>query len=300
MINLAYIWGAGKYGRLAFEYCKDKFDITGFIDKRADEHFNEFCGKKIISPDTLKGIHVSSIIVAVTYPSDIIDYIKNNHICVKDVYIFDGRNADSILMYKIENNEICMPEYMDKRFAECSEYEEHYSKLSPYTVRMFENALIWIKDKFRGKYDICEIACGSGQFANMLFDNGFVDYQGLDFSRIAIELARKANPDYKDKFICEDAFSYLKSYKSDKKTVFCIFEMLEHINRDKELLEVLPTGSNVIFSVPNFKSFNHLRTFNDLESIKSRYTMLDIKDYERLPEDASGKNVYHLVYAKKQ
>lgn len=38
----AYIWGAAAYGLAALEYCKDKFKIVGFIDKRADLQFKEF------------------------------------------------------------------------------------------------------------------------------------------------------------------------------------------------------------------------------------------------------------------
>lgn len=133
----------------------------------------------------------------------------------------------------------------------------------------------------------------------MLFDNGFTNYIGIDFSNKAIELAKKANPQYENNFVCADAFSFLKSYQYDEKTVFTTFEMLEHINKDRELLEMLPIGSDIIFSVPNFKSFNHLRTFDSLDAIKSRYTMLNIIDYTELPADEKGKNVFHLVYAKR-
>jgi len=134
----------------------------------------------------------------------------------------------------------------------------------------------------------------------MLFDNGFTNYIGIDFSNKAIELAKKTNPQYENNFICADAFSFLKSYQYDVKTIFAAFEMLEHIDKDRELLEMLPTGSEIIFSVPNFKSFNHLRTFKDLNDIKGRYDMLEILDYEQLFEDESGKNIFHLVCSKRK
>lgn len=296
----AYIWGAAKYGQLALEYCMDKFEIEGFIDKRAGDDFNEFCEKNVISPNSLDNMIISTIVLAVTYPADIINFVNENQINVKNIYIFDGRNSDSVLLYKVENNEICICEYSNKRYSECKEYEVHYSNLSPYIVNMFKKAIDWLKTKIGGeKYGICEIACGSGQFANMLFDNDFTDYVGFDFSSNAIEIAKETNPKNNDKFICADAFSFLKSYNYNEKTFFCCLEMLEHINKDRELLEMLPIGSNIIFSVPNFKSFNHLRTFDSLDAIKSRYTMLNVFDYIELPADERGKNVFHLVYAKR-
>lgn len=74
----AYIWGAAKYGQLALEYCKDKFEIEGFIDKRAGESFNEFCGKDVISPNSLDNINISTIVLAVTYSVDLLNFINEN------------------------------------------------------------------------------------------------------------------------------------------------------------------------------------------------------------------------------
>lgn len=145
--------------------------------------------------------------------------------------------------------------------------------------------------------EICEIGCGCGQFANMLFDNGYTKYIGIDFSSQAIMLARKANPDHAEQFICEDAFSYLQSCQEKSGTLFIMFEVLEHIKKDIELLNMLPVGSNVIFSVPNFKSFNHIRTYDTLEFIENRYKMLKIRNYHELPANKNADKIYHLLHA---
>lgn len=50
--------------------------------------------------------------------------------------------------------------------------------------------------------------------------------------------------------------------------VFIAFEVLEHIKEEVELLNMLSTKSRVLFSVPSFKSFNHIRTFKLLQSIQ--------------------------------
>ncbi|MCI9108018.1 MAG: class I SAM-dependent methyltransferase [Lachnospiraceae bacterium] len=300
----AYIWGAAAYGLAALEYCKDKFKIVGFIDKRADLQFKEFCGLPVISPLSFlchEDRNNRIAIIAVRYPAEVIQlaYESSDRSNIS-FYIFDAMLCkENPLLYQVKDGEICIPEYMDKHFLEWQEYSEHYSKLNHFVLEMFRTALKWIT-KYEKNIEICELGCGSGQFANMLFDYGYTNYVGIDFSNQAIEFAKRANPHYADRFICEDVFSYLWRDKKEGNALFFLFEVLEHMNRDVELLEMLPLGSTVIFSVPNFKSFNHIRTYENLETIKSRYQRLDIFEY--LPLSASQQYVnkcYHLVAAVK-
>ncbi len=295
----AYIWGAAQNGKYALEYCKDGFNIEAFVDRRADSMFNEFCSKPVMPPENLVCMAEDDkdIIIAVRYPAEAVEFISQ----IKysgDIYIFDGRNRETPLLYKVENGEICVPEYMNKRFGEWIEYAEHYSKLNPFVLKMFCTAVDWIRE-YQNNIEICEIGCGSGQFANMLFDSGYTKYSGVDFSSQAIELAKKANRDYADKFFCEDAFTYLQLRKNENGKLFIMFEVLEHINRDLELLDMFPCGSKIIFSVPNFKSFNHIRTFDNLAAIQSRYKMLKISDCIQLPASKNNDKIYCLVKATK-
>ena len=296
IINKTYIWGAGKYGERALEYCDDQFDIVGFVDKRANREFNEFRSRPVISPsEFLSSKQEINVIIAITYPAEVLKLINediNAHI-----YIFDGRNPENFMLYKVENNEICCPEYMDKEYVEWKPYSEHYSKQTKYILNIYTTALECIKQQ-KEPCKIIEIGCGSGLFANMLFDNGYSEYEGIDFSLEAIRLAKKANIQHIEKFICCDAFEYLTNFSGTDNTIFVLFEVLEHINRDIELLNMLPTKSRIILSVPNFKSFNHIRVFNDLQEIKERYTMLNIHMYHELPSQTEGK-VYHFVVAEK-
>ncbi len=297
--STAYIWGAAKYGESAYEYCKNEFDIIGFIDKRASAEFEEFCSKPVISPEQF--FHEEkdnvNVIVAVSYPAEVTELIKQQQFNPY-ISIFDGHDKDNPLLYRMEDGEICVPEYVNKLFAEWKAYSLHYDQLNPFIFNLFDQVLEWVKSLGRD-INICEIGCGSGQFANMLLDHGCMNYVGIDFSEKAIELAKRANPGYVDQFICADAFSFLETHKKEDDKLFIIFEVLEHLNKDMELLDKLPVGSLVIFSVPNFKSFNHVRTFESLESIKNRYQMLDISMYREMPANKNADKVYHLVYAKR-
>lgn len=299
-IKTAYIWGAAAHGENALKYCAGRFNITAFIDKRADFSFNIFCLKPVISPEQFfaKEKTEKNIVIAVRYPAEVIRLIMKSAYN-GNIYIFDGRNSAEPLLYEVKNGEICVPEYMDKRFKEWKEYSEHYSKLNPFVLKTYRMAIGWIEN-FEDSIEICEVGCGSGQFANMLFDQGYTRYTGVDFSNYAIKLAKNANPYYANRFVCEDAFVYLQRYRKIHNTMFIMFEVLEHLNRDLELLDTLAYGSNIIFSVPNFKSFNHIRTFEDLKAIQDRYKMLEILDYLQLPANKEAEKIYHLVMAVKK
>ena len=215
------------------------------------------------------------------------------------IYIFDGRTQENPLLYRVDDGEICVPQYMDKRFAECGEYGAHYSELDPYILRMFTVAAGGV-ERYGKDGRICEIGCGSGQFANMLFDKGFSNYIGVDFSDQAIRMAQEANPANADRFVCCDAFEYLASCQDTDARCFVMLEVLEHMKKDRELLDLLPVGSGLVFSVPSFKSFNHMRRFDTLEDIKKRYDMLKIEEYQMLPASSVyADKKYHLVFAEK-
>lgn len=309
----AFIWGASDWGLKALEYTKNRFEILGFIDQRASSNFCEFSGRPVCLPESFftngDGNFDMTIIIAISFPAEAINYLHNTHF-KGDVFIFDGRGKtkNDYLIYKVENGEICVPEYMDKRFNEYVEYSLHYNQLNLPVLQMFNVALEWVGNISREKPDtslfITEIGCGSGQYANMLLDNGFYNYVGVDFSSKAIELAQTLNPRNKEKFICENVFKYLSDQdyttpqdhsKPLKRNLFICFEVLEHIKNDKELLNLLPYNTEIIFSVPSFKSFNHIRTFESFEAIQNRYKMLNMVEHIALPANKTGEKVYHLV-----
>ena len=78
------------------------------------------------------------------------------------------------------------PEYYTGVYWFLEEFHLHY-KDSPYYV-LWTQIIKFVKQFAHPK--ILEIVCGTGQFTHYLYDEGFKDYHGIDFSPEAVEFAR--------------------------------------------------------------------------------------------------------------
>lgn len=145
-------------------------------------------------------------------------------------------------------------------------YHRHYTQSFYYTS--WKHAMSYLEPIDR-KASILEIACGAGQFAEMLFDCGFQNYMGFDYAEEGIALAKENNPEQKDRFFVADAFqTELLQQKYD--LVIC-FEALEHIQKDLELLHRVLPGTRMLLSVPNFNDPYHVRYFQNEDEVRNRY-----------------------------
>lgn len=146
---------------------------------------------------------------------------------------------------------------------------------------------------------ILEIGCGVGQFANMLFDEGFTNYLGFDFSEEAVKYAKYNNFKDKDKFFVEDAFVTPK-VQENYDLIIC-FEVLEHIKRDLDLLNRINPGTKLLLSVPNFDAPTHFRVFSTVEQVYKRYSavmnIFDINKVRLRPDLESC--IYYIIGEKK-
>ncbi len=145
-------------------------------------------------------------------------------------------------------------------------YHRHYTQSIYYPSWRKAISYLYLLDR---TIPILEIACGVGQFANMLFDYGFTNYTGFDFAEEAVALARKNNPEHAQCFHVADAFT---TDLLDRKygLVIC-FEMLEHIQKDLKLLSRIRSGTKLLLSVPNFDDPLHVRYFSSAEAVRERY-----------------------------
>ena len=129
------------------------------------------------------------------------------------------------------------------------------------------------KDKQIG---IIDLGCGAGRFAELLWQKGYENYFGVDFSKELIKIAKKSVPDYR--FLTEDVFNVASMFNQFDVLVF--LEILEHIMGDLEILSMVPPDKTVIMSVPNYMSKTHVRAFNNVEEVVKRYGhLLRFEDY---------------------
>jgi 2-polyprenyl-3-methyl-5-hydroxy-6-metoxy-1,4-benzoquinol methylase len=118
---------------------------------------------------------------------------------------------------------------------------------------------------------VLEIGCGPGQLAQLLADRGVAKYLGFDFSREAIQMARKRCPSLE--FQVADGLTTDSFKTADYEIVICT-EVLEHVQADLELLSRIKPGSRCIMTVPNFPYVSHVRHFVSYSDVTARYGSL--------------------------
>jgi len=136
---------------------------------------------------------------------------------------------------------------------------------------------------------LLDLGCGNGWFAQLALLEG-KDYRlGIDFSPVAIDWAKQRNPGHAELFVCDDIFN--PKYTNLGYDIVIILETLEHIDKDLELLSMIPGGGRVIFSVPAFSLNSHVRFFVTLEEVIARYgTLLSIQRTDCVNMRAPGRH----------
>jgi 2-polyprenyl-3-methyl-5-hydroxy-6-metoxy-1,4-benzoquinol methylase len=116
---------------------------------------------------------------------------------------------------------------------------------------------------------IMDLGCGTGRFARLLYNRGYEHYLGIDFSDVRISIAQFYVPQYE--FRVQGVLAPETQRLYNDFNTFVILEVLEHINFDVPLLKALPSGANVILSVPNYGADSHVRKFKNLGAVNRRY-----------------------------
>jgi SAM-dependent methyltransferase len=136
-------------------------------------------------------------------------------------------------------------------------------------------------NKENGKKFI-DIGCGVGWFSDMVYFNISKDMTGVDFSALAIQFhAKRMYPAIK--FDIADIYDY----KYDGYEVAILTEVLEHIDKDIELLSKIPVGCTVYATVPFEKErqdITHVREYS-IDSVTKRYgDILEFKTCEKFEQ----------------
>lgn len=172
---------------------------------------------------------------------------------------------------KVQLLEISSSLYNDsyKSGGSAGNYHRHYKQSFYYPS--WQQAMSYLLPLNRDT-SILEIGCGPGQFANMLFDNGFTNYIGFDYAAEGVALAKQNNPERANQFVVGDAFQ-TELMEKEYGLVIC-FEVLEHVQNDLTLLQRIRPGTRVLLSVPNFNDPYHVRYFKNKDEVWERYSQV--------------------------
>ncbi len=118
--------------------------------------------------------------------------------------------------------------------------------------------------QYIGPMSMLDIGCGQGKLSSHI-DR----YSGFDMV---------ANP-----YLVADIYTY----EYPDKDVYVLLEVLEHLTRDKEVLGKIPSGKEVIFSVPSFDDPAHVRVFTEA-IVRWRYRdLIKLEEIVRFNFDGS-------------
>ncbi|KGP71255.1 class I SAM-dependent methyltransferase [Pontibacillus yanchengensis] len=182
-------------------------------------------------------------------------------------------------------------------------YDKHINRfLAPLETSPWKDLYVEVLSYLSSSEDmgtIIDLGCGTGRLARLLVNHGYTDYFGIDFSKNAIQEATAYVPeatfvmgDLYDRYILE----IIQTYRT-----FIILEVLEHLERDREVIASLPKGSRVIISVPNFDNESHVRTFSNIEAIEERYeSLLTIEDHVTLVRNKEKDRFIYVCLCTKQ
>jgi 2-polyprenyl-3-methyl-5-hydroxy-6-metoxy-1,4-benzoquinol methylase len=152
----------------------------------------------------------------------------------------------------------------DSKFYDAAYHRAKY--LTHYTLTRWYERFQLTANRIGLDERVLEIGCGTGQLANLLFDEQKRTYKGYDFSERAIEVCNGLDLDPMS-FEVGNAYNH-ELYKDYD--VFLCCETLEHL-QDKEVLKLVEKGKKIVLSLPDFAADNHLFHIQSKEDLISRY-----------------------------
>lgn len=148
-------------------------------------------------------------------------------------------------------------------------YDEIYNSSEAYQGSHLESPYLamwqFILTKIPTDINIIELGCGTGQFAELLRENNFERYVGVDFSEKAVEICIKRKLGYTFKIIDLNKFNWEETHG-----LFVCMETFEHL-KDFKLIDNIGLGKEIIFTVPDFNDASHVRYFHSVNEVVDRY-----------------------------
>jgi trans-aconitate methyltransferase len=148
-------------------------------------------------------------------------------------------------------------------------------EMSPW-LPLYEEACSWIP----APHPVVDLGCGTGRFIECLLNGiNYGAVEGVDFSPSALrEAARISTYGEYGKHDVMWTTADLRNWEPDPNrqgnTTYVALEVLEHLEDDLYLVRRIPPGHQLVFSVPNYESESHVRTFRNAGDIWARYANL--------------------------
>lgn len=125
--------------------------------------------------------------------------------------------------------------------------------------------------------EVVDLGCGTGRLIELLRRNGhYAQTTGVDWSASALEEAFEyggANGTV-PRFLRQDLREWEPDPERAGNAVYVCSEVLEHLEDDLDLIQRIPPGHRFLFTVPNFDSEAHVRTFPGVSDVWRRYAAL--------------------------
>lgn len=162
-----------------------------------------------------------------------------------------------------------MPVQKTKHKEEPAEYYDSIYK-SAYRTGIYDTARFGavynaVMEYLPESVNILEVGCGTGELGRRLVIAGH-DYEGFDFSPVALE---KHSLCTLCRVWCGNAYDEDNWLNVPYNTLIAV-EVFEHLD-DLRILKFVPPGTQVVFSVPDFSSRSHLRTYPNSHAIRKYY-----------------------------
>lgn len=161
-------------------------------------------------------------------------------------------------------------------------------------------------------HPVVDLGCGTGRFTHALFEPSSPllwrtgPYVGIDFSQASLEEANTyvgaldLGPDDADiEFRLGDLREWTTPRSLAGNTHFACLETLEHLDDDLALVRKIPPGFDLVFSVPNYDSEAHMRTFASVGDVFGRYgPLLTFRRWSLI--ELGQRHAIHLLEARRR
>jgi trans-aconitate methyltransferase len=143
--------------------------------------------------------------------------------------------------------------------------------------------------------NVADLGCGYGNFTSVMVERNQKPevYIGVDISHNRIKTARASYPGWN--FVYGDFMAREVREKYERYEAYLLLNVVDILEDDLGILDSLPSGKPLIFSMPRTEKEGSLRFFTDQSSLRDHYSaILNIKSIGRFK---SSEAVYSMILA---